>query len=337
MPGPAPVLIMYAARSRRVRRLVLVGLSLVLVVVLALAAALAAVVGSSRGGGGRACLATITASEPAGAPVGQWDAEQRSNAQIIVETGHRLGVPPRGQLVALATAMQESTLRNRPGGHLDSVGLFQQRPSAGWGTPAQIRDPVYAATKFYERLVAVPGWEALPVTEAAQAVQRSAFPGAYARWEQAAAELLTSLGTALGNLVCNLGNLAAGAAAAAIDWARGQLGKPYKWGASGPHAFDCSGLTLRAWQAAGVQLPRVSRDQARAGAHIPLQQAQPGDLIFKTHDGTDRGVHHVALYLGNGQLLEAPYTGAEVRVRPISWDERGLLPYAVRPGAPSAT
>src|SRR5207247_2642707 len=82
-----------------------------------------------------------------------------------------------------AAAMQESSLTNTPGGGPDSVGLFQQRPSQGWGTPAQLMDPVYAATQFYTRLLRVPHWQDLPLTVAAQAVQRSAFPDAYAKHE----------------------------------------------------------------------------------------------------------------------------------------------------------
>ena len=96
-------------------------------------------------------------------------------------------MPERGGIVALATAMQESSLRNL--GHLgakndhDSLGLFQQRPSMGWGTPAQVTDPVFAATAFYLALKRVRGWESMAITVAAQRVQRSAFPNAYAKWE----------------------------------------------------------------------------------------------------------------------------------------------------------
>ncbi len=98
-----------------------------------------------------------------------------------------MNVPARGWTVALATALQESTLRNLNHGDRDSLGLFQQRPSMGWGTPAQVRDPAYAARKFFEGLLAVEGWAGLPVTVAAQRVQRSAFPAAYAKWEGRAA------------------------------------------------------------------------------------------------------------------------------------------------------
>jgi hypothetical protein len=109
-------------------------------------------------------------------------------------------VPERGQWVALATALQESGLRNLDYGDRDSLGLFQQRPSQGWGSPAQVRDPRYAATQFYERLVEVPGWAEMPLWKAAQTVQRSAFPLAYAKWEQLAADLLAEVAPAATNL-----------------------------------------------------------------------------------------------------------------------------------------
>lgn len=92
-------------------------------------------------------------------------------------------VPARGQIVALATALQESGLRNLDYGDRDSLGLFQQRPSQGWGTATEIRDPVHASTKFYEALLKVSGWQSMTVTQAAQAVQKSGYPEAYAKWE----------------------------------------------------------------------------------------------------------------------------------------------------------
>ncbi|MFD9960282.1 hypothetical protein [Amycolatopsis sp. NPDC058986] len=109
--------------------------------------------------------------------------EQMGNAATIAAVGVKLGMPAHAGTVALATALQESKLRNLEGGDRDSVGLFQQRPSQGWGTPAQLRDPVYAATAFYKKLAKLPNWENLPITEAAQAVQLSGVPEAYAQWE----------------------------------------------------------------------------------------------------------------------------------------------------------
>lgn len=118
--------------------------------------------------------------------------DQLANAATIVAVGREMGVPARGWTVALATAMQESTLKNLDYGDRDSLGLFQQRPSMGWGSPAQVRDPRYAARKFYDSLLKVPGWERLPVTVAAQAVQRSGFPAAYAKWETKAAQVVAA-------------------------------------------------------------------------------------------------------------------------------------------------
>ncbi|MFG2919075.1 C40 family peptidase [Kitasatospora sp. NPDC048298] len=115
--------------------------------------------------------------------------EQIPNAKTIQATGIALHIPVRGQVVALATAMQESELRNIRYGDRDSLGLFQQRPSQGWGTPDQIMNPVYASTKFYEALKQVSGWESMTVTQAAQAVQRSGFPDAYAKWQPLAEAL----------------------------------------------------------------------------------------------------------------------------------------------------
>ncbi|MET8623748.1 NlpC/P60 family protein [Kitasatospora sp. NPDC004669] len=123
---------------------------------------------------------------------------QIPNAQIIVQKGVELQMPARGQVIALATALQESGLQNLPGGDRDSVGLFQQRPSQGWGTAAQISQPAYAAGAFYQALLKVPGWQDLPVAEAAQAVQGSGFPDAYAKWEPLATALQQALVKTMG-------------------------------------------------------------------------------------------------------------------------------------------
>jgi hypothetical protein len=96
-----------------------------------------------------------------------------------------MNVPEQGWVVAIAAALQESGLHNLDYGDWDSLGLFQQRPSQGWGTPAQIMNPTYAATQFYRNLLAVPDWQQMTVNDAAQAVQRSGFPNAYAQHEQA--------------------------------------------------------------------------------------------------------------------------------------------------------
>ncbi|WP_411108272.1 hypothetical protein [Streptomyces sp. c-19] len=129
--------------------------------------------------------------------------EQASNAATISAVGTTRGLPERAVTIALATALQESALRNIEHGDRDSLGLFQQRPSMGWGTPEQIMDPVYSAGKFYAGLEKVPGYSRLPLTVAAQKVQKSGFPQAYAKHEPDATLLSAALtGRAPAALIC---------------------------------------------------------------------------------------------------------------------------------------
>lgn len=197
-------------------------------------------------------------------------AEQVPNAQTIVAAGLSLDVPKKGQIVALATAMQESRLRNLNYGDRDSLGLFQQRPSQGWGSAEQIRDPTYASDQFYKHLLKVNGWQQMTVTQAAQAVQRSGLPDAYAQWEDLATALQsalvktfpggdaegadadedkepsTSTGCTPGQDGSGFGRIPEGSvpkgysipkdadpkARKAITWAMHQLGTLYQWGGS---------------------------------------------------------------------------------------------------------
>jgi hypothetical protein len=119
--------------------------------------------------------------------------EQIANARTIAQVAWDRGLPERAVVIALATAMQESHLRNLDHGDRDSLGLFQQRPSQGWGTPEQVQDPVYAAGKFYDHLVQYPGWDTGDLTTVADGIQRSAYPLAYRKWETMAQELATSI------------------------------------------------------------------------------------------------------------------------------------------------
>lgn len=144
-------------------------------------ASLPAPLGDSGGcpgtGGGTMVQAVVHGTIPS------LTAEQSGNARIIIREGVAAGVPTKGLVVALVAASQESGLRNLNYGDRDSLGLFQMRPSMGWGTPAQVTDPVYASRKFYSVLQGVTGWDLMSVPAAAQAVERSGFPGAYAQWE----------------------------------------------------------------------------------------------------------------------------------------------------------
>lgn len=149
--------------------------------------------------------------------------EQADNAALVAAVAVRRGLPARAVTIGLATALQESKLVNVEYGDRDSLGLFQQRPSQGWGTPEQVLDPVYATGRFYDGLVEVPGYEALPVTEAAQAVQRSGFPDAYAQHEGRARAYASALtGWSPASLSCTLDEPAAGTATADAVAARVQ-------------------------------------------------------------------------------------------------------------------
>lgn len=143
---------------------------------------------------------TTAASAPTGLT-----AEMSANAATIVRVGKSLGVSDYGLVIALAAAMQESGLRNLNYGDRDSLGLFQQRPSTGWGTPSQLTDTVYASKLFFggvsnpnkgntNGLLDIAGWQSKTVTQAAQSVQRSAYPDAYAKWEASAWVWLDLLG-----------------------------------------------------------------------------------------------------------------------------------------------
>ena len=228
-----------------------------------------------RGGDGGAPSADVPQTSA------ELDAVQRQTAATIIGVAKGMAIPPRGWVVALATAMQESqmgTVGMDVAVDHDSLGVFQQRPSQGWGSPEQVRDPVYATRTFLERLLTVPGWDTMPVTRAAQIVQRSAFPNAYAKWESLANSLVTDLAGVTGAIQecvpaaqAGPGPAAAlppGVARTAIEFATAETGKPYVWGATGPSSYDCSGLMLRAYERAGIVLPRVSRDQYNAGAHV---------------------------------------------------------------------
>jgi hypothetical protein len=142
------------------------------------------------------CLVT---ANPVGLSV-----EQAENAATIAGVGVKLAMPDHAVTVAIATSLQETGLRNLPGGDRDSAGLFQQRPSQGWGSYAQVFDPVYAATAFYAKLKTEPNWPMLSVAEAAQKVQRSADGLAYAQWEpQARAIAMALTGEAVAALSCH--------------------------------------------------------------------------------------------------------------------------------------
>jgi hypothetical protein len=131
------------------------------------------------------------------------DTEQAANATTITAVAHRMRLPHHAVTIAIATVLQESKMHNLSYGDRDSVGLFQQRPSQGWGTPAQLHTPSYAAEAFYRHLVKVAGWQQLPVAQAAQSVQHSADGSGYEAWTEEARAIARALtGEVTGEFSC---------------------------------------------------------------------------------------------------------------------------------------
>lgn len=264
------------------------------------------------------------------------DADQLGNAATISTVTARRGLSSHAAVIAVATAYQESRLRNLDHGDRDSIGLFQQRVSIY--RRAVAADPVKATNAFLDRLIDVPNWQTIPLTQAAQAVQRSAYPDRYATWQPLATRIVAqhwaTAASGTTSAICPepLGSTRAPGASGgttsgttripptftllgspraqiAIRHALAQLGKPYQWGGAGPDTYDCSGLTSEAWAAAGLTIPRTSQEQWRQLKHIDIQDMRPGDLIIYNADAS-----HVAMYLGNGSIVHAPRPNRKVTI-----------------------
>lgn len=265
-------------------------------------------------------------------PVPTLTAAQASNAETIVAAAEALGAGDQGAQIALMTAYTESTLQNLgpESGNDGSLGLFQQRTTAGWGTAAQEEDPTDATGMFIERLLAVPDWQTIQPWVAAQDVQNSAFSSGSnyeANWTLAGTFLtaITGLSDAQD---CGGENGAEPAGPAsqyglptgyaipsdatpaetlAVTYAISKLGDAYVWGAAGPNAFDCSGLTMMAWEQAGVALDHYTGDQINEGTAVAsYAQISPGDLVLiPGSDGTLANPGHVGIYIGYGLVLSA--------------------------------
>jgi hypothetical protein len=166
-----------------------------------------------------------------------YDPEQAADAATIAAVAKRRGLANHAVTVALATALQESKLFNVEYGDRDSVGLFQQRPSQGWGSPQQLIDPAYAANAFYSHLEKVPSWRTLPVADAAQRVQHSADGSAYAQWEEQARALARALtGEVPAGLTCQWSDTREPHGAALTTAATRELGA--NWRSAGSAGTD---------------------------------------------------------------------------------------------------
>ncbi|MFC9250096.1 C40 family peptidase [Amycolatopsis thailandensis] len=338
--------------------LVAVTATAIVMQMLAPIAALGIVLIAAGGGPGPICEPPETGigrivKDPTPAP----SAEQLDIARTIVTIVRQRGLPRRAAVLTISTGLVESKLANLTYGDRDSLGVFQQRPSQGWGTPAQILNPVYATNAFLDRLVAIPGWDTLPPGQAQQRVQRSGFPDRYAPRESEAARITNAVWTATAPPAAparqptEIADLPAGCAddggsdipispnevdrtklpadfqypadprqRAAVTYALAQLGKPYVWGGKGPDGFDCSGLMLAAWAAAGVAIPAGTVSQVHAGHAVPgLNQVQPGDLLFIPGSlGTPANPRHVGMYAGHGLIVNSYDSSTGVILEPLS-------------------
>ncbi|MFE4699521.1 heavy metal transporter [Streptomyces sp. NPDC056738] len=270
-PSPTPV-------RRRRRRLLRYGGALV--VLLAVAGYLG--VQYLTGGVGAPRCKVVSANGD-GASY-EFTPEQAVNAATISAIGTSRGMPERAVAIALATALQESGLRNIRHGDRDSLGLFQQRPSQGWGTEKQIMDPTYAAGIFYEHLAKVPGYSRLPLTVAAQRVQHSGFPQAYAKHEPDATLLAAALtGRAAATLTCQ-GRPAATTPAGGPEPVRAALARDF-----GRDVFQEAGATVDAAGSSAAPAPAASRSAVASDSPVSTASAasaSPAPVATKTADRT---------------------------------------------------
>lgn len=356
-----------------------------------------------------------TVSPGQGTPV---TADQEEYVRTMIGVAQALDVPEDGQIIAVMTMLQESSIQNyanggennfnydigagtgestdwwldtamlsldmphdQVGNDADSVGLFQQRASAGWADApgftatddpdaaiSRLMDPAWGAEAFFggpdaastpQGLLDVDGWEDMSLGQAAQTVQGSAFPDAYDKWEDEARSMVQDNqdadevdlvgggdgnpeesgdsgnggGGGGGGTECGDGNRepieAEGTVGAVIEYGEQQFGVDYSWGGgeldgpsegfddgAGIEGFDCSSLMrYMIYQGADITLPRVAADQYThtSGEEIEYDDVEQGDLMFWSDDGTASGIYHVAMYVGNGEMIEAPQTGDVVK------------------------
>lgn len=275
--------------------------------------------------------------------------EQLDNAEIILGVAISRNLSVQQAATGLATAMHESDLYNLPYGDEDSLGLFQQRPSMiVWGTAQQIMDPVHATNKFFDAMLEVPNHDELSMMELAMETQRPNRLLYRLRWNKYQWDTMAL--TLASNAYSNAPKTATyvngevqqavqqragcsgvgGNVGVAIEVAKSQIGVPYKWGAENEgEGFDCSGLMRYVYDKAGVELVGNSAAIYTAGKKVARKNVIPGDLVF-WDDGSRPGVTtHVAMYLGNDQIIEATTYGSMVRISPMRWDD--IYVGAIRP------
>lgn len=281
----------------------------------------------------------LTATEPPGdhlcqlptaAAAGKFTGEQMTIARTAGQVAAARHLPARAELVILATGFQESGIRNLTGGDRDSVGWLQQR--AGWGSVAQRMNPAYAAGKFFNALVRVPGWESLPVTVAAQRVQVSAYPDAYARWVPEAVSLLGQLGDVTPTDTCSTTAASGGGPVPAgfdhqgnprtVAQATAYLQSLAGRGIPGyPVLAHCEGYMTRAYGNGGGYPTAISHWNAAGPRTMGSTTVPPRGALVFWHTSNPAG--HVALSLGNGIIESTDFNGTsyqagQLGIGPIS-------------------
>lgn len=364
MPVPAALLV--AAKRRALVRMVstVVGV-MVPVLIVAMCGGLA-MVASATQESTTACLTNAstvanTGAQPAagaglsipsagGTPI-ILTAAQVKVAQAFIGVGKQLSVSDAGLQIAIMVGLQESGLRvlanssvpasmafahDGVGSDHDSLGSAQQRPSSGWGSVAELMNPMYDAQAFFggtngpnqgspRGLLDVHGWESMAKGEAAQAVQVPAFPELYAQWEGEATSIVAALKSGAAVAACANDSAAVGTPdlpanlsqlrREIIHYAQEGVGGAYVWGGTAFKAWDCSGYVQWIYAHVGIQLPRT--EQWEAGK--PTSTPQPGDLVVQNPDGPNHW-GHVGIYAGNGMMYSALNPTAGTLLHPVAWN-----------------
>ncbi|MEC5181275.1 C40 family peptidase [Arthrobacter sp. CG_A4] len=360
---PAAMLFAGLVKRRAILRVFLAAASVLILVGAFAVSATVAVLGAgaadtpsvcSQGGAGGQPAAngasTISIRAGSQAPVSV-TARQMAVAGDYVSIGQQLGVPRDGQITAIMMALQESSLRvlanvNVPaslqyphdglGSDHDSLGTAQQRPAAGWGTVEQLMDPKYNVRAFYggpagpnrgspPGLLDIRGWQSMSKGQAAQAVQVSAFPELYARWEAEATAIVDAHDGGMTPAVCAAATNSSSVTVVAANlsgirkdilrFTQEGVGGAYVWGGTAYKAWDCSGYVQWIYRQAGINLPRV--DQWRVGTRT--DNPQPGDLVVQNAQGpADWG--HVGIYAGDGLMYSALNPAVGTLLHPIAWN-----------------
>lgn len=248
----------------------------------------------------------------------QIDMDQARWVTLMSAIAHRRGLPPRATTIAIATAFQESKIHNLDYGDRDSVGLFQQRPSQGWGTREQILDPVFSINRFYDELQKVDGYESMSITDSAQFVQRSAYPAAYAAHEDYARALASALRYSTAAFSCSVNPVGGGVTAAVVADFTAAFGEIPSRTANGTVLLPLTGtapdVEARGWglahyavgNAARLKITSVTFDGLRWTAvdspdgWIPDPRAAPDTVRISLTDystklGGGSGVNHTSL------------------------------------------